>query len=39
MQERSDAARLIESVNRVEAALRSAFPEVRWIFFEPDVRD
>jgi cation diffusion facilitator family transporter len=39
MQERSDAARLIESVTRVEAALRSAFPEVRWIFFEPDVRD
>ncbi len=26
----------IERINRVEAALRQAFPEVMWSFFEPD---
>lgn len=30
---------LIEDINRVEAAFRSQFPEVRWCFFEPDSRD
>ena len=34
----SDTA-LIEAINRVERGLRSAFPAVRWIFFEPDVVD
>jgi hypothetical protein len=27
---------MIEDINRVEADLRSAFPAVRWCFFEPD---
>lgn len=27
-----------ETINQVEVALRQRFPEVRWIFFEPDVR-
>jgi len=34
----SDVA-LVEAINRVEKSLRDAFPELRWIFFEPDLRD
>ena len=34
----SDVA-LIEAINAVEHGLRAAFPQVRWIFFEPDLRD
>lgn len=30
---------LIEAINRVEAALRQEFTQVRWIFFEPDIKD
>ena len=30
---------LIEAINRVEASLRAAFVDIRWIFFEPDLRD
>lgn len=33
------AAELVASINRTEAALRAAFPEVQWLFFEPDVAD
>ncbi|MGA9335920.1 MAG: cation diffusion facilitator family transporter [Rudaea sp.] len=28
---------LIDAINRVEAAMKSEFPEIRWSFFEPDV--
>ena len=34
----SEAA-LIEAINRVERDFRSRFPQVRWMFFEPDNRD
>ena len=34
----SDVA-LIEAINTVERGLREAFPQVRWVFFEPDLRD
>ena len=34
----SDVA-LIEAINRVEKRLREHFPQVRWIFFEPDLQD
>lgn len=34
----SDAA-LVEAINRVEREFRTRFPEVRWMFFEPDVHD
>jgi hypothetical protein len=34
----SDIA-LVEAINRVEARVRERFPQVRWIFFEPDIRD
>lgn len=30
---------LIEAINRVEADLRREFAQVRWIFFEPDLKD
>jgi hypothetical protein len=38
MRETSDAQKLIDDVNRVEAFLRSEFPRIRWLFFEPDDR-
>ena len=34
----SDVA-LIEAINETELGLRREFPQVRWIFFEPDLRD
>ncbi len=34
----SDVA-LIEAINAIEAGLRREFPQVRWIFFEPDLHD
>jgi cation diffusion facilitator family transporter len=34
----SDVA-LVEAINTVERGLRAAFPQVRWVFFEPDLRD
>ena len=30
---------LIEAINRVESSFRAAFPQVQWLFFEPDVAD
>ena len=33
------ANELVASINRVEAALREAFPDIQWLFFEPDVAD
>jgi len=33
------AQELIDSTNRVEAAMKARFPEIRWSFFEPDVAD
>jgi cation diffusion facilitator family transporter len=30
---------LVEAINHVEHSLRGAFPQVRWCFFEPDLRD
>jgi cation diffusion facilitator family transporter len=35
----SSAAELVAAINRAEAALRSEFPEIQWLFFEPDVAD
>ena len=39
LQTMGTAVQLIEDVNRVEAGLKSSFPQVRWAFFEPDVCD
>jgi cation diffusion facilitator family transporter len=33
------AAELVSRINEVEAALRIEFPEIQWLFFEPDVAD
>ena len=34
----SDVA-LVDAINQVESGLRKAFPQVRWVFFEPDLKD
>jgi divalent metal cation (Fe/Co/Zn/Cd) transporter len=36
MTEADSAQALIAAINRCEAALREEFPQVRWLFFEPD---
>ncbi len=33
------AHELVNAINRAEASLRAEFPEVQWLFFEPDVAD
>ena len=33
------AADLIDAINRCEAAMRAEFPEIQWLFFEPDTAD
>ena len=33
------ADELVAAINRCEAAMRAEFPEIQWLFFEPDVRD
>ncbi|WP_363796477.1 cation diffusion facilitator family transporter [Lysobacter firmicutimachus] len=37
MREKHSVAGLTEQINAVERAMKQAFPEVRWSFFEPDV--
>ena len=37
MRESTDAAQLVEHINACEVALKQRFPQVAWIFFEPDV--
>jgi cation diffusion facilitator family transporter len=38
MTEDISARALVGAINRCESSLRVAFPEVRWIFFQPDLR-
>jgi cation diffusion facilitator family transporter len=33
----ASAADLVAAINRAEAALRAEFPEIQWLFFEPDI--
>jgi cation diffusion facilitator family transporter len=33
------ASDLVSDINRAEAAMRAEFPEIQWLFFEPDVAD
>jgi cation diffusion facilitator family transporter len=35
----TSAADLVAGINRAEAALRAEFPEIQWLFFEPDIAD
>ncbi len=39
MRERNSVEALIAATNRVEADMRQAFPDIQWLFFEPDVKD
>lgn len=39
MRRADTAVMLIDDINEVEAGLKAAFPEIRWVFFEPDIRD
>ncbi|NUO74909.1 MAG: cation transporter [Lysobacter sp.] len=38
MREEHQLAGAIEQINAVERAMKQAFPEVRWSFFEPDIK-
>jgi len=33
------AAEVVAAINRSETALRAEFPEIQWLFFEPDIAD
>ncbi len=33
------APALVAAINRVEQRFRAAFPQVQWLFFEPDLAD
>jgi cation diffusion facilitator family transporter len=33
------SAELVADINRAEKALRAEFPEIQWLFFEPDLAD
>jgi cation diffusion facilitator family transporter len=35
----ASAREVVEAINRTEAALRGEFPEIQWLFFEPDITD
>jgi cation diffusion facilitator family transporter len=35
----ASAADLVAAINRAEEAMRAEFPEIQWLFFEPDIRD
>ena len=39
MQEKESAQDLVKDINAAESAFRERFPEVRWLFFEPDSHD
>ena len=39
MHPQGSEAGLIEAINHVESSLRAAFPQIRWVFFEPDLQD
>ena len=38
MRDAASTRALVDEINRVEAAMRERFPQVQWVFFEPDVR-
>lgn len=39
MTETSSASQLIEDINACEVEFKQAYPQVKWLFFEPDHRD
>ncbi len=38
MNDTDSTLELVENINRCERRLREAIPEIKWIFFEPDIR-
>ena len=39
MCERDNAAAMVLAINECEAGLRQAFPQIQWLFFEPDIEE
>jgi cation diffusion facilitator family transporter len=39
MLEKNSASKMIEDINECEAEFRQTYPQVKWLFFEPDNRD
>lgn len=39
MSEQPSVTVLVETINSIERNLKREFPEIRWSFFEPDIRD
>jgi len=39
MAKTDSAEALVEAINRCEAAFKKAYPQVLWLFFEPDLKD
>jgi cation diffusion facilitator family transporter len=39
MTECESVSGLLDQVNEVEVSFRQAFPETKWLFFEPDIKD
>jgi cation diffusion facilitator family transporter len=39
MRERSSAETMVSHINECERALRAEFPQIQWLFFEPDFTD
>ncbi len=39
MHERTGAKKLVADINHTESLFRQRFPQVQWLFFEPDVED
>jgi cation diffusion facilitator family transporter len=39
MREARDAIAMVEAINSVERGMKATFPEIRWSFFEPDLKD
>jgi hypothetical protein len=35
----ASAIELVAAINRAETALRDEFPDIQWLFFEPDIAD
>lgn len=39
MQQTKDCTTFVQNINRCEKALRQQFPQILWLFFEPDIKD
>ena len=39
MRERHNAEAMVAAINDCEQAMRREFPQIQWLFFEPDIKD